>query len=62
MSNGLHVPRLEKMKNYAGSGALDLTLLVIMVPLTVLAVCGLAVWVLCDKLLGGLRALRSRER
>ena len=59
MSNGLHVPRLEKMYS---RGVWDLCLLVLIVPITVLATCGLAVWVLCDWLLGGLRALRSRER
>ena len=59
MSNGLHLPRLEKMYP---RGVTDLCLLVLMVPITVLATCGLTVWVLCDWLPGGLRAIRSRER
>ena len=57
MSNGLHVPRLKKMYS---RGVVDVILLVLIVPVTVLATCGMVVWVLCDKLLGGLRALRER--
>ena len=59
MSNGLHLPRLKEMHP---SGVRDLCLLVLIVPITILATLGMAVWVLCDKLLGGLRAIRSRER
>ena len=58
MSNGLHVPRLEKMYS---RGVVDLLLLVIIVPLSVLAVCGLAVWVLCDWCIGVIRSVRPRE-
>jgi len=59
MSNGLHLPRLKGMHP---SGVRDLCLLVLIVPITILATLGMAVWVLCDRLLGGLRAIRSRER